>query len=234
MFTFQSPTYGKAFFGCPGSRLGVTIIELLVVTTILGLLAALVFPAFKLMQQRDKEVRLHGILVDLDYARNAYTAYVTRQLIGKVEAAHPTSIPGWENLRSKAIEKAIKSGEDGGLLFPQNPSKFVDSSGVSFDLATGPTVVTPTAGVVTVVINQRFIRRIPPHPFVGWYPTAHFEFEGASPSKAFPLMPLVWQDKQVASAEWVSGGETATGVSNVWSVGAGIAIDGSITDKWNQ
>lgn len=197
-----------------------TIIELMVVTTILALMAALIFPSFRLMQQRDRENRLREILSELDAARDSYKSYVSRQMWDKIEAAH--SDP---NDREKAFKQALASATELGLLFPLSPASFIyplHAPGASFTVATDPDDLSddPAKGV-SVSINRRFIRHIPPHPFSGWAPNARFEFgsavDSAGPNKKYP------------ETDWPT---TATGVKNVWSVGAGLGIDGSSTDEW--
>ncbi|HQB84597.1 MAG TPA: prepilin-type N-terminal cleavage/methylation domain-containing protein, partial [Candidatus Rifleibacterium sp.] len=44
---------------------GVTLIEILIVTVIIALMAALAFPVYKIVQQREKERRLKKILNDV-------------------------------------------------------------------------------------------------------------------------------------------------------------------------
>ncbi|MDD2998263.1 MAG: prepilin-type N-terminal cleavage/methylation domain-containing protein, partial [Candidatus Riflebacteria bacterium] len=46
-------------------RSGVTLVEILVVSVVMALMAALAFPVYKVIQQRDKERRLKKILTDV-------------------------------------------------------------------------------------------------------------------------------------------------------------------------
>ncbi|RCK81103.1 MAG: hypothetical protein OZSIB_2480 [Candidatus Ozemobacter sibiricus] len=196
---------------------GLTIIELLVVTTILSLMAALMFPTYRLMQQRDRENRLREILTDVRAARDAYKSYVSRQMWAKIEAANTN-----QGVRQKAFKQALASASQLGYLYPLNPSSFtnpIHAPGASFTVATDP--VTPSddpAEGVSVSVNRLFLRRIPPHPFTSWSPYARWEF-----------VPAAGGSGRVASEAWTS---SMVGVMDIRSVGAGLAIDGTNTDDW--
>ncbi len=200
----------------PAARRGVTIIELLVVTTILSLMAALIFPTYRLMQQRDRENRLREILTEVRASRDSYKSYVSRSMWAKIEAANTN-----QGVRQKAFKQAIASASELGYLFPLNPSSFtnpIHAPGASFTVATDPNDLTDPNKVVSVSVNRLFLRRIPPHPFTGWSPYARWEF-----------VPAAGGSGQVASEAWTAG---MVGVQDIRSVGAGLAIDGSNTDDW--
>ncbi len=210
------------------ARSGVTLIEILIVTVIISLMAALAFPAWKIVQQREKERRLKKILNDVrsaiagsksqlsttDFDEGIRT-YIRVKGVELIKLANTTP-PG--AIASAAIASFVSNLASTGLGYPQTPSHLISSHKYSITVATGPTDVSATAGNVTIEIDRRFLRTIPPHPFQSWYPNATWTFQPAVPSGG----------AAVASHAW----GTNVGVLDIKSSGAGMALDGSNTDAW--
>lgn len=199
---------------------GMTLVEIMVVSLIISILAAMSFPLFGIIQQRERERRLKLILNNIHSSiygssqyreGRIYTEGYRIYAIGKIyEEVDAQGDP------IASAEFAIASGSKMGLLFPIDPMKVENSNGVSFKLPTDE-----SGSDVEIAINRRFIRNIPPHPFKGVVPEAHWEFRAATTT-----YPIEW----FASESWPYG--FATGVIEIRSTGAGIALNGENTDDW--
>ncbi|HOT27931.1 MAG TPA: type II secretion system protein [Candidatus Ozemobacteraceae bacterium] len=212
-------------------RRGVTLVEIMVASTIVVLIAAVTFPVYQIIQQREKENRLRQILDNVRGAiygcpialanrtfNQGYRVHVLNKLANAINNATET-----QETRDAALASGIRYLVDHGLDLPFSPASLTGRApiGVTFDVATG------TTGTATVTIDRVFLRNIPPHPFVGWYPNARWEFVPAVYAGALNSSVLT---AATDSATWES--LQATGVKNIVSRGAGMAIDGTNTDDW--
>jgi len=219
------------------ARHGVTLVEIMVASTIIVLLAAVSFPVYKLIQQRDKENRLREALDNMrnsiygNIVANAnrtfnkgYRLYVINELANQIDLATIT-----ESTRKDALATGILDLVTRGLDLPYCPASLTGRSplSISFTVATGPSISIPTAGTAAITGKRIFLRSIPPHPFVGWNPNARWEFEPAFYSGAPNTTHITLT--ATSAADWTG---IATGVKNIVSRGAGMALDGSNTDDW--
>ena len=218
------------------NKSGVTIIEIMVVTTVIAILAALSFPAFKIMQQREKERRLKDILLTVNGAisgcktaragklySEGFRNYVKRKGFEKIEEAYPTDMTAQHLAKKRFINNGIKEGR----FYPASPTALIFGKPfqIKISSSTTATPLAPASELVTITVDRKFIRHIPPHPFSDWYPNAHWEFRAAEPIggntyASGPVLPDAWSDG------------TASGVMSIVSRGAGQALDGSNTDNW--
>ena len=211
------------------ARSGVTLIEILIVTVIISLMAALAFPTWKIVQQREKERRLKKILNDVRAAiagsksqlsttnfNEGIRTYIRVKGIELIKQAHNPATEG--AIASAAIASFAFNLANTGLGYPLTPSHLTINSPYWITVATGPTDVSGNTGAVNIEINRRFLRTIPPHPFQSWYPIATWTFQPSLPRGS----------ARVASASWGS----RIGVIDIKSQGAGTALDGSNTDAW--
>lgn len=211
------------------SSSGLTLIEILVVTVIIALMASLSFPVYKIMQQREKERRLTKILNDVRAAiagsksqqsatafQEGYRTYIRVKGIEAIKAAHP--LPADANIASAAIATFVYNLADKGLGYPLTPSHLTFNHKYKVTVATGPTDEEPTAGSVEIEIDRRFLRTLPPHPFSGWFPTATWTFKPAYPANSSPISSAAWNPA------------VHKGVIDILSSGAGMALDGSSTN----
>lgn len=209
---------------------GVTLIEILIVTVIIGLMASLAFPVYKIMQQREKERRLKKILNDVRSAiagsksqlsTTAFSEGFRTQIrvhgIEAIKAAHIAEPD--PAIASAAIATFVLNLTETGAGYPGNPASLT-ATAHEVTVATGPTPASANTGDVTINLQTRFLRSIPPHPFQGWYPTATWTYQPAYPQKQPPK----------TEAEWSAAGYY--GVVDIKSKGAGMALDGSNTDDW--
>lgn len=215
---------------------GVTLVEILIVSTIIAIMAALSFPVFKIVQQREKERRLKKILLDIRSAiggcksqnsnklyLEGYRNFVYSTGIELIDAAHTSN-----GAFKKARKQFIASGTTDGMFYPITPSHLCYNTNYTIRLATGTDAASE---FVDINIQRRFLRRIPPHPFAGWYPNAHWEFRPAAIDGAFGGGPFYASS---ATDPWNNNSNppAATGVIEIVSRGAGYALDGSNTDEW--
>ncbi|HEY9072175.1 MAG TPA: prepilin-type N-terminal cleavage/methylation domain-containing protein [Candidatus Ozemobacteraceae bacterium] len=213
-------------------RQGVTLVEIMVASTIIALIAAVTFPVYKLIQQREKEKRLREILDNVRGAiygnpvsnanrvyNKGYRLYVIHELANKINLATDT-----DSTRRTDLASGIAYLVDHHLDVPFCPASLTGRAPLSipaFAVATGST---GTPGTATIQINRLFLRHIPPHPFTGWNPNARWEFVPATCSSGLATL------QATGAAEWLSS--LATGVKNIVSRGAGLALDGTNTDEW--
>lgn len=203
---------------------GVTLIEILIVTVIIALMAALAFPVYKIVQQREKERRLKKILNDVRAAisggksqlantwlSEGFRTYVFQTGKRKIIKAYG----GNELLAKDAISSFTENLVKSGRAYPLSPSHF-GITDYEFLVATGPGV----DDNVSIRINRRFIRHIPNHPFQSWYHNATWTFRPAQPPDSAPIPSQLWNPT------------IHKGVSDINSSGAGMALDGSNTDDW--
>jgi len=204
------------------ARSGITLMEILIVTVIIGLMAAISFPVFKIVQQREKERRLKKILYDV---RAAISGSKSPQAITEFTEGYRTYIrvkgiggipPG---AASSAVSVFIKNLGSEGLGYPPSPRALV-SSGYTIRVATSTS--DPTNDYVEIHVDRRLLRTIPPHPFKSWFPNAEWRFRPATDTaQAFASS---------TTDPWQTG--TYYGVADMVSRGAGMALDGSSTDDW--
>lgn len=215
----QRKTQGKS---------GITLMEILIVTVIIGLMAAISFPVFKIVQQRDKERRLKKILYDVRAAisgskspqavtefTEGYRTYIRVKGIAAIEDAY---LPDIENA-SPAISVFIKNLGSEGLGYPPSPRALI-STGYTVRVATSTS--DPTNDYVDIHVDRRLLRSIPPHPFKSWFPNAEWRF--------IPATDTAQAFASSTTDPWQLG--TYYGVADIVSRGAGIALDGSATDDW--
>ncbi|GAB4278926.1 MAG: hypothetical protein Kow0029_22470 [Candidatus Rifleibacteriota bacterium] len=219
------------------SNRGVTLVEILIVSAIIALMAATSFPVYKIIQQREKERRLKRILREVNSAIGGcksqrsnkifiegYRNYIISKGQAEIEAKNPNPAD-----YKKAMQNFIKDGTNRGLFYPLTPSHLeytpqdYVNAGTVISIATNtpPPALDPQNDYVHIEIKRRFLRKIPPHPFASWYPGAHWVFKPAVPAGA----PAASD-----TAPWTP--LTAVGVIQMKSKGAGYALDGSNTDDW--
>jgi len=231
---------------------GVTLIEILIVTVIIALMAALAFPVYKIVQQREKERRLKKILNDVRAAisggksqlstvsfNEGLRTVVRVQGIEKIKSAHNLSNPVQSAIASAAISSFTLHMVQQGLGYPPTPFHLTYAQNYDIEIATGPTSHPMSAlGSVTVLISRRFLRSLPPHPFQGWYPNATWTFKPAYflpsvPANAVPVSSATWGVQQKLYDDTAgASGVKRYGVMDIYSSGAGMALDGSNTDEW--
>lgn len=215
----------------PAGKSGITLIEILIVTVIIALMAAISFPVFKIIQQREKERRMKKILYDVRSAisgskspqsstdfTEGYRTYIRVKGIAQIEGSNPVPAP--------IIATFVANLAINGRGYPDNPS-LLTASNFTVTIATSttnPLDANYTTNVVNINVDRRFLRNIPPHPFKNWFASARWEFKPATKTAAATTTTLPYD-----SIHW---GTAATGVVDIVSRDAGLALDGSKTDDW--
>lgn len=215
-------------------RQGVTLVEILIVSVIIAIMAALSFPVYKIIQQREKERKLEKFLGNIraaihgfqanDNNRNriknfeeGYKGYILQRGISQIEDAHP--LPADKATLNAALKTFITNAIDVGWAYPETiwhltPLKLphtvhIATDAAAVDFATNPEMY------VSIVVDHPFLRNIPPHPFKDWYPAATWNFKFVNPP---------------AGPDTTGLDGTGTHVKEVFSVGAGTALNGDPTN----
>ncbi len=213
-------------------RSGVTLVEILIVTVVIALMAAVSFPVYKIIQQREKEKRLRAILYSV---RSAIAGSKSALSITSFFEGHRNYVIAYGKRKIEELDLADDVDLDDDIATistnftkiaafgPSTPQQLLESNyTITVDVDTGD-AVKPTF-TINIPIDRRFLRHIPPHPFVGWIPDAHFEFKPKVKNGAVTTNTLLFDD-----AHW---GVNASGVADIVSRGAGLALNGSRTDDW--
>jgi type II secretory pathway pseudopilin PulG len=220
--------------------MGVTLVEVMVVSTAFVILAAASLPVLQLVRQREKERRLKKILLEIkntgigigatsykidknkkevDFASLGYKNFIIRRII--LNSANPAQ-------QKFALDNAKTTGK----CFPLNPTKLENAQGDTINIDAEP----PAGNVMSIDITQRFIRNIASHPFHDWHPDAHWEFLPHSLYDAAGVsISPIWLEKTdgLWAGDWADAkNNNAFGVTDVRSVGAGLAINGKNTDDF--
>jgi prepilin-type N-terminal cleavage/methylation domain-containing protein len=214
---------------------GVTLVEILIVSTIIALMAAISFPVYKIIQQRDKERRLESILRDVraalsGYQGNAYGArrkrikhfvegyrsYILERGIAQIEEAYAPDTPP-----NAVIKDFITEARKNGLFYPETIWHLTAAHiPYTVEIATlsppSDTFANVPGEYVQITVDHPFIRNIPPHPFKDWYPNARWEFRFLNPP----------------GPETTGIDGTGNYVIEIYSRGAGTALDGRSTDDF--
>lgn len=205
-------------------KAGVTLVEVMVASLIISMLSAISFPAYKIIQQREKERRLRKILEQTRAAISGsksqqsnrqfvegFRNFVRAQGYTKIKIAADAEGVDDHELRSRIAIMTKDMGEN-GRGYPPTPAHLIATDSYDVKIATGSL----DTDIVTITINRRFLRNIPPHPFKSWYPDARWEFRPAT-------------DTTTLTYDWDA---QYYGVVDMVSRGAGIALNGSRTDDW--
>ncbi|PKL45134.1 MAG: hypothetical protein CVV41_03315 [Candidatus Riflebacteria bacterium HGW-Riflebacteria-1] len=222
------------------NRTGVTLVEILIVTVVIALMAAVSFPVYKIIQQREKEKRLRKILSSVRSAISGsksplsarefvegYRTYVIAYgsyLIDNISSPPEDPLVAAPGIKKKIKENFLKLANNEGFGYPESPQKLLDGNViVKIDVPTG--LGAPNAiYTLTIPVERRFVRHIPPHPFLGWIPSAHFEYK--------PVVKDVTVLETTLPYDSTHWGNKASGVADIVSRGAGQALNGSKTDDW--
>lgn len=210
---------------------GVTLVEVLIVTAIIAMMAAISFPVYKIIQQREKEKLLKKYLLDMRSAINGYQGAGSRGQSVRIKyfnegyrgfiierGINEIYDKNTGSTRKQAVRTFLASGTSEGLFYPKT-IRHLTSQEIPFDvkIATGTPPLADPGDYVTITVDRPFLRHIPPHPFQDWYPGADWAFKFLNP----PGGPST-----------IGTEGTGDYIIDVYSQGAGSALDGSDTDDW--
>lgn len=235
---------------------GLSLVELIVVTFVIAIIATLAFPTYTIFQQRSKEKRLKKILTDVRAAINGTKSHnstntfeegfrTIARVKGLERIEQVANTNGWnsppENLPEKARDvkqKCInafiaKFGE--GYGYPESPNDIWSPTPVvmfpaqlsGFCPDTGDDAVFNVLILGDIPLERRFYRSQPVHPFHDWYPSANFAFVPVVDTNGIGSRTYTLE-------EWYNPtyNPGLKGVKDIVSRGAGLALDGSNTDDW--
>ncbi|NLF97583.1 MAG: type II secretion system protein, partial [Candidatus Riflebacteria bacterium] len=184
-------------------RSGVTLVEILIVTVVITLMAAVSFPVYKIIQQREKEKRLKKILNEVRSAIGCRkSALSNRDFVD----GYRTFVRnyGLTHINDQASRTYfLRAINRDGYGYPGTIGSLTSPTMFSFEAPIGD------GASITIVINRKFMRPrntadgLPPHPFQSWNPN-------------------------VAWIKVLKNGH----IIDIKSEGAGMALDGSLTDDW--
>ena len=225
-----------------------SLVELVVITFIIAVIATMAFPTYKIFQQRSKEKRLKKILTDVRAAINGTKSHNSTnyfeegfRTVARVEGMKiiekVASDTHWDsNTKQKCINLFIaKIGEGHG--YPKSP-KDIWSNNPSAEFSvvlTGFNDSNPSESlpITSIPLNRPFYRNCdvssgPVHPFHDWYPEVEFQYVPATDTHL-----VITQDSYTYN-EWYFATNTPylKGVKDIVSRGAGLALDGSNIDDW--
>lgn len=186
-------------------RSGVTLVEILIVTVVIALMAAVSFPVYKIIQQREKEKRLKKILNDVRAAIGSRKSQLSNRdfVDGYRTYVRNYGLTHIDDQASRTYFLRALAKE--GYGYPGEISSLTSPSSFTFYVPTGED---PVASVA-ITVNRKFMRArntpdgLPPHPFLSWNPNA------------------TW-------TKVLRNGR----IKDIRSEGAGIALDGSLTNDW--
>ena len=236
-------------FALLNNKRALSLVELVVITFIIAIIATMAFPTYKIFQQRSKEKRLKKILTDVRASINGtkshnstndfeegFRTVVRVKGIDKITDLTPDPIER-QNFISLFITKL-----SGGYGYPTGPrdvwsnNPTADFNGVNLRYTDGsgehtfPFINFGPEGKLS--LERPFYRNCdvssgPVHPFHDWYPTVVFKYVPATDTNVLPLESYTYE--QWYSDDYNPG---LKGVKDIVSRGVGIALDGSNTDEW--
>ena len=230
------------------NKRALSLVELVVITFIIAIIATMAFPTYTIFQQRSKEKRLKKILTDIRAAINGTKSQNSNSYFE-------------EGFRTVARLKGMKKIEDAAVAWTSDIaikqnciSSFTAKFAEGYGYPTGPRDIwsqNPTAvfpaeisgfypdidpfdkvTLGNIHLERPFYRNCdistgPVHPFHDWYPSVEFHYVPAFDDNN-PKLP------DYSYEQWYSDtyNPGLRGVKDVVSRGAGLSLDGSNTDDW--
>ena len=242
-------------FSLLNNKRGLSLVELVVITIIIAIIATMAFPTYKIFQQRSKEKRLKKILTDVRAAINGTKSHHSttdfeegfRTIVRVKGIEKITNLTPDPKERQNFISLFITKLSE-GYGYPASPKEiwnnnpYADFNGIDLSYTDGsgdhlfPFINFGPEGKIS--LERPFYRNCdrspgegvasgPVHPFHDWYPTVEFRYVPAFDNNE-PKLPDYSYD-QWYSNEYYPG---LRGVKDIVSRGVGIALDGSNTDEW--
>ena len=236
-------------FALLNNKRALSLVELVVITFVIAIIATMAFPTYKIFQQRSKEKRLKKILTEIRAAINGSKSHnstndfeegfrTVARLKGmdKINASAEmwTSDPAIKQncISSFSVLFSEGYGYPAGPkdIWSQNPTAAfpAEISGFYPDISPFDKVELGNIPLERPFYRNYDVSSGPVHPFHDWYPTVEFRYVPATDTH-----PVITQDSYTYN-EWYYATNTPylKGVKDVVSRGVGIALDGSNTDEW--
>lgn len=222
---------------------GLSLIELIVISVVIAIVASMAFPTYKIFQQRSKEKRLKKILTDVRAAisgaksHNSTTDFQEGfRTIARVKAMEEivkfSNENSWNKVREQNCLSAFVAEIGRGYGYPKEPKDIWSFSPIAAvpsplsykdENAVDADFYFSNSG--NLKLEMRFYRNNPIHPFHDWYPECHFAYVPVTDNSSDPK-------KDYSIVEWEARKSDLLGVKDIVSRGAGLSLDGSNTDDW--
>ena len=248
-----------ATFALLNNKRALSLVELVVITFIIAIIATMAFPTYKIFQQRSKEKRLKKILTEVRAAINGTKSHNSTndfeegfRTVARVKGLELIEIrggnKGWNNtgtlpdsakdVKQKCINAFISKFSE-GYGYPKSPKDIWSSNPV----AVFPETLTgfcPDTGN-DELFNKLSLGDIPlKRPF---YRNCDISsgpvhpFHDWYPSVEFHYVPVVDNTGNASGTTytydgWEANKDFLIGVKDMVSRGVGLALDGSNTDDW--
>lgn len=238
-------------FALLNNKRALSLVELVVITFVIAIIATMAFPTYKIFQQRSKEKRLKKILTEIRAAINGSKSHnstnefeegfrtVVRvkgiEIIASCTQADPIQRQNFISLFVKKLSEGYGYPASPKEIWSNNPATDFSEIDLSYTDASGTHAIPVSEfGLGGIMRLERpFFRNYdvssgPVHPFHDWYPTVEFRYVPATDTRG-----VVTQESYTFD-EWYSDTHRnhLKGVKDVISRGVGIALDGSNTDEW--
>ena len=247
-------------FSLLNNKRGLSLVELVVITFIIAIIATMAFPTYKIFQQRSKEKRLKKILTEIRAAISGSKSHNSTnefeegfRTVARVKGMdlieQVAEIRGWnyqatlpdnaKNVKQKCINAFIAKFSE-GYGYPKSPKEIWNSN----PIAAFPAKLTgfcPNTGN-DALFNEIDIGDIPlERPFYRNYDISSgpvHPFHDWYPTVEFRYVPAFDNNNPKLPdynyEQWYSNEyyPGLRGVKDVVSRGVGIALDGSNTDEW--
>ena len=228
-------------------RKALSLVELVIITFILAIIATIAFPTYKIFQQRSKEKRLKKILTDVRAAINGSKSHnssnyfeegfrTVARMKGIDRILLKANLSAWSEQKKQQCISAFLAQIGEGYCYPASPKDIWSPNPYATfpDKLTGFDPENPLeefsfTELGDVPLERPFYRNSasgPVHPFHDWYPSVEFQY-----------VPVVDNTGNASGTTYTyNGWETnkadLKGVRDIVSRGAGLALDGSNTDDW--
>ena len=242
-------------FALLNNKKALSLVELVVITFIIAIIATLAFPTYKIFQQRSKEKRLKKILTEIRAALNGSKSHNSTnefeegfRTIARLKAMDKINAAAESWTSDPAIKQNCISSFSAlfaeGYGYPTGPNDIWSSNPTAVfpaKLSGFYPTISPFDEVVlgNIPLERPFYRNCnrsleegiasgPVHPFHDWYPTVEFRYVPAFDNNGASKLP------DYSYEQWYSDDyyPRLRGVKDVVSRGVGLALDGSNTDEW--
>lgn len=247
-------------FALLNKKRALSLVELVVITFIIAIIATMAFPTYKIFQQRSKEKRLKKILTDVRAAINGTKSHHSTnefeegfRTVARVEGMkrieNAANLKGWnspatlpdnaKDVKQKCINAFIAKFSE-GYGYPKSPKEIWSSNPIAafpakltgFCPGTGDDILFNEVDIGDIPLERPFYRNCD----VSSGPV--HPFHDWYPTVVFKYVPATDTNhlplESYTYEQWYSDDYNPglRGVKDIVSRGAGLALDGSNTDDW--
>lgn len=231
------------------NKKALSLVELVVITFVIAIIATTAFPTYKIFQQRSKEKLLKKILTDVRAAINGSKSHnsttefeegfrTVARVMGTLHIEKVANMNAWDPQAKQNCISAFVAEFGKGNGYPKAPDDIWKQNPVAnfpakltgfYDDGVNPP---PELVLGNFTLNRPFYRKKPVHPFHDWFQTANFEYvpvhDGINPGSGATYTYEEW--KRLCPDD--DPDPKLIGVKDIVSRGVGLALDGSNTNDW--